>query len=381
MLQGTIDEFPLIDVLGILQARNKTGRLEIERQAGRGLIYVRLGEPYYAESSLTRSLIGQKLVDIGAITDMQLRKALDRQAESGERLGQILLTHGVISADHVAQAVISQIKDALADLLAWEAGEFKWETGAEVEVEVPLFGAAPSFLSDGANPLAPHVIPITGKEPDTGSDSAESEAVVEETDFPQGGTTMTTNEVTALPNESIPDAEQDVEPEVTADDAEDESDRFRDSESDDETEQVAEDESDDDESESDESTTKTKTRPSRLPRTSPTMTSPTTSTRPSRLPRQSTSPSTMTRTKTRPSRLPRTSPRESESDDDEDEDETEQVAEDESTIPSPTTTKTKTRPSRLPRTSPTMTTSPTIPRRVDDEDERDRAGCRGRVRR
>ena len=64
MLQGTLDEFPLIDVLGILKARNKTGRLDIERQAGRGLIYVRLGEPYYAESSLTRSLIGQKLVDI-----------------------------------------------------------------------------------------------------------------------------------------------------------------------------------------------------------------------------------------------------------------------------------------------------------------------------
>jgi len=214
VLQGTIDEFPLIDVLGILQARNKTGRLEIERQAGRGLIYVRLGEPYYAESSLTRSLIGQKLVDIGAITDMQLRKALDRQAESGERLGQILLTHGVISADHVAQAVISQIKDALADLLAWEAGEFRWETGAEVEVEVPLFGADAGSIGEGANPLAPHVIPVNTQEPDTAPDRAEPEAVVAQTDFPRGGTTMTGNEVTATPNESFPDAGQDHSLEV-----------------------------------------------------------------------------------------------------------------------------------------------------------------------
>jgi hypothetical protein len=213
VLQGTIDEFPLIDVLGILQARNKTGRLEIERQAGRGLIYVRLGEPYYAESSLTRSLIGQKLVDIGAITDMQLRKALDHQAESGERLGQILLTHGVISADDVAQAVISQIKDALADLLAWEAGEFRWETGAEVEVEVPLFGSGNGTSSEGSNPLAPHVVPINAQEPDTGSDWAKPEAVVARTDFPQGGTTTTGNEVTAKPIESFPDAGQDPSPE------------------------------------------------------------------------------------------------------------------------------------------------------------------------
>jgi hypothetical protein len=213
VLQGTIDEFPLIDVLGILQARNKTGRLEIERQAGRGLIYVRLGEPYYAESSLTRSLIGQKLVDIGAITDMQLRKALDRQAESGERLGQILLTHGVISADHVAQAVISQIKDALADLLAWEAGEFRWETGAEVEVEVPLFGASNGSTGEGSNPLAPHVVPINTKEPDAGPDQVELEAVVAPTDFPQGGTPMTGTEVTAKPIESVPEAGQDPSPE------------------------------------------------------------------------------------------------------------------------------------------------------------------------
>jgi hypothetical protein len=214
VLQGTIDEFPLIDVLGILQARNKTGRLEIERQAGRGLIYVRLGEPYYAESSLTRSLIGQKLVEIGAITDMQLRKALDHQAESGERLGQILLTNGVISADDVAQAVISQIKDALADLLAWEAGEFRWETGAEVEVEVPLFGSGNGSTGEGSNPLAPHVVPIHTKEPDTGLDSAEPEAVVAHTDFPEGGTTMTGNEVTAKSIESVPEAGQDPSPEV-----------------------------------------------------------------------------------------------------------------------------------------------------------------------
>jgi hypothetical protein len=224
VLQGTIDEFPLMDVLGILQARNKTGRLEIERQAGRGLIYVRLGEPYYAESSLTRSLIGQKLVDIGAITDMQLRKALDHQADSGERLGQILLTHGVISAADVAQAVISQIKDALADLLAWEAGEFRWETGAEVEVEVPLFGGGNGSVREGSNPLAPHVIPINAQEPDTGPDTPQPESVVAQTDFPRGGTTMTGNEVSAKSTESVPEAGQDPSPEVvgsSADEAED----------------------------------------------------------------------------------------------------------------------------------------------------------------
>ena len=215
MLQGTLDEFPLIDVLGILKARNKTGRLDIERQAGRGLIYVRLGEPYYAESSLTRSLIGQKLVDIGAITDMQLRKALDRQAESGDRLGQVLLTHGVISREHIASAVISQIKDALADLLAWETGEFRWEVGAEVEVEVPVHGGMLDS-GNGSIPMAPHVVPVTSSEPVQAPPVAQPIQGPEhaQPDFRQSGSALNGSAATAPQIDQSPRFEPQVQPQL-----------------------------------------------------------------------------------------------------------------------------------------------------------------------
>ena len=215
MLQGTIDEFPLIDVLGILQARNKTGRLDIERRSGRGLIYVRLGEPYYAESSLARSLIGQKLVDIGAISDMQLRKALDRQADSGERLGEILLTHGLISREHIAAAVISQIKDALSDLLAWETGDFRWEAGAEVEVEVPLFGALLDSADNGGSPLAPHVVPVAPEKPDDGTSGQQPQAQsVEQPSFRQTGATLHGSAVAATQPKAAPEVESPPAPQL-----------------------------------------------------------------------------------------------------------------------------------------------------------------------
>ncbi len=215
MLQGTIDEFPLIDVLGILQARNKTGRLDIERRSGRGLIYVRLGEPYYAESSLARSLIGQKLVDIGAISDMQLRKALDRQADSGERLGEILLTHGLISREHIAAAVISQIKDALSDLLAWETGDFRWEAGAEVEVEVPLFGALLDSADNGGSPLAPHVVPVAPEEQDAGTSGQQPQAQsVEQPSFRQTGATLHGSAVAATQLKAVPEVESPPAPQL-----------------------------------------------------------------------------------------------------------------------------------------------------------------------
>ena len=215
MLQGTIDEFPLIDVLGILQARSKTGRLDIERRSGRGLIYVRLGEPYYAESSLARSLIGQKLVDIGAISDMQLRKALDRQADSGERLGEILLTHGLISREHIAAAVISQIKDALSDLLAWETGDFRWEAGAEVEVEVPLFGALLDSADNGGSPLAPHVVPVAPEKPDDGTSGQQPQAQsVKQPSFRQTGATLHGSAVAATQPKAAPEVESPPAPQL-----------------------------------------------------------------------------------------------------------------------------------------------------------------------
>lgn len=48
-LQGTIDSFPLIDVLALLEASAKTGRLEVVGDRGRGILWVHNGELIAAE--------------------------------------------------------------------------------------------------------------------------------------------------------------------------------------------------------------------------------------------------------------------------------------------------------------------------------------------
>ena len=153
MLKGTLDDFTLPDIFRLMSYSKKTGRLDVERQAGTGKVFFREGDVYYAESSLSRDPIGQKLLRSGSITESQLRKALDEQAASGDRIGQILVSSGAVEEQDLEAAVRMQIEDAIFDLLRWELGEFDWEPGAEVEAEVPLSVSVENLIMEASRRL------------------------------------------------------------------------------------------------------------------------------------------------------------------------------------------------------------------------------------
>jgi hypothetical protein len=135
VLNGTIGDITVNDILELLAKGAGTGRLAVNRLAGSGEIFVRDGVPYYAQSSLSRSLIGVKFIQMGAINATQVRQALDEQTKTGARLGDVLQAQGWVGQEQVDAAVTAQIEDALQDLLDWETGEFSWEPGVEVDAE------------------------------------------------------------------------------------------------------------------------------------------------------------------------------------------------------------------------------------------------------
>jgi hypothetical protein len=139
MLKGTLDEFALTEVFRLLSASHRTGRLDIDRPAGSGSVLFLEGRVAHAKTSLSTSPLGQKLVASGALTEAQLRKVLDKQAESGRRLGQIVVEGGLVETDDLEAALKEQIHDAVFELLQWDTGTFNWETAAvEIEVGAPL---------------------------------------------------------------------------------------------------------------------------------------------------------------------------------------------------------------------------------------------------
>jgi hypothetical protein len=154
VLKGSLDDFTLPDIFRLLSVTKKTGSLEVERSAGQGTVYFREGDVYFAESSLSKELLGQKLVKAGAITSSQLMKALDAQASrDGMRLGEVLVADGLVDEDQLETAVRGQIEDAVFDLLRWELGEFSWNLGEEVSPEVVLSVSVENLIMEASRRL------------------------------------------------------------------------------------------------------------------------------------------------------------------------------------------------------------------------------------
>ncbi|MBW3594943.1 MAG: DUF4388 domain-containing protein [Actinobacteria bacterium] len=153
MLKGTLDDFTLPDIFRLLSQSRKTGRLDVQRSAGQGNVYFRDGDVYFAESTLSKELIGQKLVRARVVTDGQLMKALDEQADGGGRLGDVLRAAGLVTEDQLETAVRSQIEDAVFDLLRWDAGEFDWAPGEATEAEVAISVSVENLIMEGSRRL------------------------------------------------------------------------------------------------------------------------------------------------------------------------------------------------------------------------------------
>lgn len=168
MLKGTLDDFTLPDIFRLLSQSRKTGRLDVERSAGNGNIFFKDGNVYFAESTLSRELVGQKLLKAKVLTDGQLMKALDEQAEAGGRVGEVLLRSGLVTAEQLESALRGQIEDAVFDLLRWDAGEFDWAPGESVDAEISLSVSVENLIMEGSRRLDELAI-ITRKIPSENS--------------------------------------------------------------------------------------------------------------------------------------------------------------------------------------------------------------------
>ncbi|MFN2593712.1 MAG: DUF4388 domain-containing protein [Actinomycetota bacterium] len=150
MFTGTLDDFTLPEIFRLLSQSGRTGRLDVARSAGSGAVFFRDGDVYYAQSSLSTERLGRHLVRARAITEGQLRRALDEHASSHRRIGDILRDHGALSEEQLQSALRSQIEDAAFDLLRWEAGEFSWVGGATTEAEVPIAVSVENLIMEAA---------------------------------------------------------------------------------------------------------------------------------------------------------------------------------------------------------------------------------------
>src|SRR5258706_14764997 len=97
-IKGSLKEASLPDVLQLLAMGKKTGCLSVTHRSNFGYIYFDRGRISYASIVNRRDRLGDLLVKDGVISAEQLQSAIRAQGNSpDQRLGEVLMGMGVVS--------------------------------------------------------------------------------------------------------------------------------------------------------------------------------------------------------------------------------------------------------------------------------------------
>ncbi|MDE3054029.1 MAG: DUF4388 domain-containing protein, partial [Gemmatimonadota bacterium] len=119
-IKGSLKEASLPDVLQLLAMGKKTGCLSVNYRTNFGYIYFDKGRISYASIVNRRDRLGDMLVKNGIITADQLRAAIDAQERQRDRrIGELLMDMGYLSRDALRQHIREQIEEAVYFLFTW----------------------------------------------------------------------------------------------------------------------------------------------------------------------------------------------------------------------------------------------------------------------
>jgi tetratricopeptide (TPR) repeat protein len=151
-IKGSLKEASLPDVIQLLFLGRRTGCLALADQHNFGTIYLDEGLIVYASIVNRRDRLGDILLRKGRITAQQLQQAIEAQVDDRQhKLGEILVGLGVLSRGELEEYMRLQIEEAVYYLFTWTSGTFNFEAGVRPEREDFLVRISPeALLLEGA---------------------------------------------------------------------------------------------------------------------------------------------------------------------------------------------------------------------------------------
>lgn len=150
-LNGTLKDFGIADILQLIGQQTKTGQLHLKTKDQEVHIAFKDGNIVRAESTTRKQkdLIGSMLVRAELLKQEQLDFALVAQKRTLQRLGDVLVSQGTISAAKFKEMVGLQNTETLYKLFSWKTGSYAFEQ-CDIELD-PMFTPlrAESVLMEG----------------------------------------------------------------------------------------------------------------------------------------------------------------------------------------------------------------------------------------
>ncbi len=146
-IKGSLKEASLPDVIQLLFLGRRTGCLALADRHNFGTIYFDEGQLVYASIVNRRDRLGDILMRSGRITAEHLRDAVDRQqGDRDHKLGEILVQMGALPREELERYMRVQIEEAVYYLFTWTSGTFNFEAGVRPEREDFLVRINPEYL-------------------------------------------------------------------------------------------------------------------------------------------------------------------------------------------------------------------------------------------
>jgi tetratricopeptide (TPR) repeat protein len=151
-IKGSLKEASLPDVIQLLFLGRRTGCLALADQHNFGTIYLDEGQIVYASIVNRRDRLGDILLRRGKITAEQLQKAIEAQDDDRQhKLGEIFVNLGILTRAELEDYMRLQIEEAVYYLFTWTSGTFNFEAGVRPEREDFLVRISPeALLLEGA---------------------------------------------------------------------------------------------------------------------------------------------------------------------------------------------------------------------------------------
>ena len=151
-IKGSLKEASLPDVIQLLFLGRRTGCLALADRHNFGTIYLDEGQITYATIVNRRDRLGDLLMRKGRITAEQLQQAIAAQEEDRQhKLGEILIGLGTLTRAELEDYMRIQIEEAVYYLFTWTSGTFNFEAGLRPESEDFLVRISPeALLLEGA---------------------------------------------------------------------------------------------------------------------------------------------------------------------------------------------------------------------------------------
>ncbi len=134
LLSGEIDRLGgLADIIHFIHSNTWSGHLEIVCGQVRKALYCRRGDVQSAASNIPDDRLGAILYRYGLVSEEALQSAVKRVAGTPNRIGQVLVEDGLITAHDLYTSMRRQVEEIFYSVLAFREGEFYFFKSGEDE--------------------------------------------------------------------------------------------------------------------------------------------------------------------------------------------------------------------------------------------------------